>query len=102
MRHALLILGWMPMLLLPAAHLQADQRCATLITTRCEQCHYKTRICQVLGSRGKWGWSRTVKRMQKLGAKITDEEAKHLAACLAAAPKGAPHVCQDNESRGTK
>lgn len=88
-------------LLLPAlllagvATAAADQRCATLIATRCEQCHYKARICQVLGTRGKWGWGRTLKRMQTLGAKINQEEAVYLAACLAAAPKGAAHVCKD-------
>lgn len=57
---------------------------------------------QALGSRGSWGWKSTVKRMQKLRARITDEEAKYLAACLAAAPKGAAHVCKDNEARGTR
>lgn len=74
----------------------ADQRCATLITTRCEQCHYKARICQALGSKSKSEWTRTVQRMRESGAKINQQEAKYLATCLAAAPPGAAHVCNDN------
>lgn len=83
------------LLLLPLAHAEADQRCASLLTARCQQCHYKTRICQALGTKWKWGWKSTVKRMKDYGAKISQEEADYLVACLAAAPKGAPHVCKD-------
>ncbi|HSR36215.1 MAG TPA: hypothetical protein VLL73_03460 [Desulfurivibrionaceae bacterium] len=95
-RKPLLIAISLAAMLLWSGTASADQRCATLITTRCEQCHYKARICQALGSKSKSEWTRTVKRMQESGAKINQEEAKYLAACLAAAPVGAPHVCKDN------
>ena len=87
-------------LLPPAA--RADSRCEQLINERCDQCHYKTRICQVLGTKSKWGWKRTMKRMVQYGARINKEETDYLTDCLAAAPQGADYVCKYKEQQGAK
>lgn len=91
----LLLAGLMLALLVAAqaSPAAADTRCAELINTRCDQCHYKTRVCQVLGTKSRWGWKRTMKRMLAYGARLTDDERDYLVDCLAAAPKGADYVC---------
>lgn len=72
----------------------AEQTCKQLIDTRCESCHYKTRICQVLGKKSKWGWKRSMKRMIQYGAKLTKAEQKTLTDCLVKARPGADFVCK--------
>jgi hypothetical protein len=98
----LILLAGLGLSVLLLSSARADSRCASLITAHCNQCHYKTRICQVLGTKSKWGWKRTMKRMIEYGARLTREEAEYLTACLAAAPAGAAHVCKDQNERGTK
>lgn len=70
-------------------------QCAELLNSRCQVCHYKSRICQRLGNKSKGEWQRTVKNMMRYGAKISEAEGKILAECLNAAPVGAEFVCNN-------
>lgn len=72
----------------------ADDACAVLLNTKCETCHYKTRICQKLGKKTKRGWRVTIKRMVRHGLKISDEERDVLVDCLTELPEGADTVCK--------
>ena len=60
----------------------AEEDCGSLITGRCEGCHYKTRICQALGKKSRSRWKRTVKAMVKKGAILSGKEQKILVRCL--------------------
>ena len=71
---------------------QAVENCTTLLTGRCETCHYLTRVCdKVAEDKGKWSWKRTVKNMVKQGAKLSDAEQDTLVNCLS---QPAPEVVQ--------
>ena len=61
----------------------AAEDCTTLLTGRCETCHYLTRVCdKVAENKGKWSWKRTVKNMVRQGAKLTAAEQDILVTCL--------------------
>ncbi len=71
-----------------------NDACAVLLNTKCETCHYKTRICQKLGKKTKRGWRVTIKRMVRHGLKISDDEHDILVDCLSELPEGADIVCK--------
>ncbi|MDG4475496.1 hypothetical protein [Thiovibrio frasassiensis] len=70
-------------------------QCTELLNSRCQVCHYKSRICQRLGQKSKGEWKRSIGNMMRYGAKITEAEGKILAQCLNAAPVGAEFVCKN-------
>jgi len=72
-----------------------NEQCAVLINSRCQECHYKSRICQVLGNKSKWEWKSTVTHMIGRGAKLSDTEKKTVIDCLGSAPVGADFVCKN-------
>lgn len=72
----------------------AEKECATLLTTKCNECHYRTRICQALGTKSKRKWRRSIKNMIAYGAKVSENEQKILVNCLYKAPKGNEFICQ--------
>jgi len=72
-----------------------SEQCAELIDTRCQGCHYKSRICQALGKKSKWKWKRSVGNMVRYGAKLSGPEQKIVIDCLASAPAGADYVCKE-------
>lgn len=68
-----------------------EESCTVLLETRCEKCHYVTRVCQKIKKEmsGKsWfgssssSWKRSIKNMVRQGAKLTKDEQKKLAGCL--------------------
>ena len=69
--------------------------CEALLNSRCQECHYKSRICQVLGQKSKGEWERTVNNMIRHGAKLSDAEKMGVIDCLYAAPVGADFVCKN-------
>jgi len=71
----------------------AGTDCQTIINNKCVQCHYKTRICDALGTKSKRKWKRTIKFMVKQGAKLSKDEQKNIAECLSSLPKGSDLVC---------
>ena len=81
-------------LALNSAAVRADENCAELVTTRCELCHYKTRICEKLGKKSKSSWKRTVKTMVRYGAKLSKGEQKQLIRCLSKPDAGISALCE--------
>jgi len=72
----------------------AAEDCTTLLTGRCETCHYLTRVCDKVGeNKGKWFWKRTVKNMVMLGAKLNPAEQEALLNCLHEATPEVLLVC---------
>ena len=68
--------------------------CDQLIVKRCEQCHYKTRICQKIGMKSKGQWKRSIKNMVKYGAVLNKDEQKRLWRCLSAPTKEIQTLCK--------
>jgi cytochrome c5 len=68
--------------------------CRTMINSKCVKCHYKTRICDALGTKSKRNWKRTVKFMVKQGAQLTKDDQKVMVECLNSMPKGSDTVCK--------
>lgn len=69
-------------LFLPPSQILAEETCTSLVLTRCESCHYNTRICQKLGKKSRSSWKRSVKNMVRYGAKLNKKEQKKLIRCL--------------------
>jgi hypothetical protein len=68
--------------------------CRAIVDTKCVKCHYKTRICDVLGTKSVSKWEKTIKFMKKQGAQLTDDEQNKVIACLSSLPKGSNVVCK--------
>lgn len=68
--------------------------CRTIIDSKCVSCHYKTRICDALGTKSKRKWKRSIKFMVKQGAKLSKVEQETVVECLSVMPKGSEIVCK--------
>lgn len=71
----------------------SDSVCSNIIDTKCSKCHYKTRICDALGTKSPGKWAKTVKFMIKQGAVLTAEEESKVVVCLSKLPSGSNVVC---------
>lgn len=71
-----------------------DAVCSSMVNAKCTRCHYKTRICDALGSKSVGQWVRSIKFMIKQGAQLTDDERNKIIACLSSLPSGSEVVCQ--------
>jgi hypothetical protein len=71
-----------------------DEICKALVDTKCVKCHYKTRICDALGTKSVGQWKRTIKFMIKQGAQLTQDDQNKVIACLSSMPKGSEAVCK--------
>jgi len=65
-----------------------------MINSKCVKCHYKTRICDALGTKSKRKWKRTIKFMVRQGAELSKDDQEALVECLIAMPKGSEVVCK--------
>ena len=70
-----------------------EKDCRVLLNTRCDTCHYRTRICQSLGTKSKREWQRSIKAMVRYGAKLTKDQQKILVTCLYEAPAKEKSIC---------
>ena len=68
--------------------------CTALIDAKCVRCHYKTRICDALGTKSVRKWEKTLKFMVKQGAELSQDEQNKVLACLSSLPKGSAVVCR--------
>lgn len=84
----------------------AEENCIQLLTTRCETCHYLTRVCQKVDkeqNKKSWfggaagTWKRTIKNMVKQGAKLNKEEENILVECLSKPTQEVLNVCKLNK-----
>ena len=71
-----------------------DAVCSSIVNAKCIKCHYKTRICDALGTKSVRNWKRTMKFMLKQGAQLTGDEQNKVIACLSSLPKGSDVVCE--------
>ena len=71
-----------------------DAVCSSIVDAKCVKCHYKTRICDALGTKSAGNWKRTIKFMVKQGAQLTEDERNKIIACLSSLPKGSDIVCK--------
>ena len=68
--------------------------CSAIVETKCVRCHYKTRICDALGTKSVRKWEKTLKFMIKQGAELSEDEQSKVLACLSSLPKGSAVVCK--------
>lgn len=71
----------------------AREVCGSLVNAKCTRCHYKTRICDALGTKSVSKWKQTIQFMLKQGADLTPEEQNKVVACLISLPEGSEVVC---------
>ena len=67
--------------------------CSSLVNAKCIRCHYKTRVCDALGTKSVRKWKQTITFMLKQGADLTEDEQNKIVACLSALPQGSEVVC---------
>jgi hypothetical protein len=72
-----------------------DTSCATLLLTKCDSCHYLTRVCYRVGKKSKRGWKRTLKSMVRYGAKLTEEQQNILLTCLTDSAQEVERFCRE-------
>ena len=68
--------------------------CSAIVDAKCVKCHYKTRICDALGTKSVRKWKKTLKFMVKQGAQLSQDEQSKVLACLSSLPKGSAVVCR--------
>ena len=67
--------------------------CSSMINAKCTRCHYKTRICNALGSKSDREWQKSITSMVRRGAVLTEDEQNKVVACLSSLPQGSQVVC---------
>ena len=67
--------------------------CSSLVNAKCTRCHYKTRICDALGTKSVRKWKQSINFMLKQGADLTEDEQNKIVACLSVLPEGSEVVC---------
>jgi hypothetical protein len=72
----------------------AESVCSSIIDVKCVRCHYKTRICDALGTKSVRQWKKSTKFMIKQGAQLSVDEQNTVIACLSSLPKGSDVVCK--------
>jgi len=93
-RAATLLLLFVSMVVFFSSTAVAGEECANLITSRCEVCHYMTRICESLGKKSKGSWRRTVGNMVSYGAQLNKEEQMSLVDCLSGPSADIKELCK--------
>ncbi len=68
--------------------------CRAMIDSKCAKCHYRTRICDALGTKSKRKWKRTIKFMVKQGANLSKVDQETIVECLSTMPKGSEIACK--------
>jgi len=72
----------------------SDAVCSSIVNAKCVRCHYKSRICDALGTKSVGKWKKSIKFMIKQGADLTQDEQNKVIACLSSLPKGSDIVCE--------
>ena len=72
----------------------SDLTCSKIVDAKCVKCHYKTRICDALGTKSVRKWKQTIKFMVKQGALLNEDEQNKVVACLSSLPAGSDVVCR--------
>ena len=67
--------------------------CSSIINAKCIRCHYKTRICNALGTKSVRQWENTIAFMVRRGAELTEDEQNKVVECLSLLPSESKVVC---------
>ncbi len=67
--------------------------CSSIINAKCIRCHYKTRICNALGTKSVRKWEKSIRFMVRQGAELTEDEENKVVECLSSLPRGSQVVC---------
>ena len=67
--------------------------CSSMINAKCIRCHYKTRICNALGTKSVRQWKKSITFMVRQGAELTEDEQNKVVTCLSSLPQGSQVVC---------
>jgi hypothetical protein len=78
----------------PVGEAPAESVCSSLVNAKCQRCHYKTRICDALGTKSAGNWKKTISFMVKQGAELSADEQNKIIACLSSLPKGSAVACE--------
>jgi hypothetical protein len=70
-----------------------EAACSSMINAKCIRCHYKTRICDALGTKSVRQWKKSITFMVSQGAELTEDEQNKVVACLSSLPQGSQVVC---------
>ena len=68
--------------------------CESLLVEQCGSCHYLSRVCHKLGKKSKGDWRRTVRRMVRKGAVLSEADQKLLVQCLYTQEDGVVTACK--------
>lgn len=77
----------------PQPEASPEAVCSSVINTKCTRCHYKTRICNALGTMSDRKWEKTISLMVSRGAELNEDEQNKVVACLSSLPQGSQVVC---------
>ena len=77
----------------PQPEAPPEMVCSSTINAKCMRCHYKTRICNALGTKSDREWKKTITFMVRRGAELTEDEQNKVVECLSSLPKGSQVVC---------
>jgi len=84
----------------------SQENCKQLLLSRCETCHYITRVCQKVEkemSKKYWfggpegTWKRTIQNMVKQGAVLSDAEEETLVQCLSKPADDVLELCKQTK-----
>ena len=75
------------------SELTPEALCSSMINAKCIRCHYKTRICNALGTKSVRQWENTIAFMVRRGAELTEDEQNKVVTCLSSLPQGSQVVC---------
>jgi len=77
----------------PEPEVSPEAVCSSMINVKCTRCHYKTRICNALGTKSDDKWNETIALMVSRGAELTSVEQNNVVTCLSSLPEGSQVVC---------
>jgi hypothetical protein len=74
---------------------EEETKCATLLLTKCDACHYLTRVCYRVGKKSRRSWKRSLNAMVRHGTQLTEAQLDTLLACLSEPAPEAEKTCRD-------
>jgi hypothetical protein len=77
----------------PQSEPSPEAACSSMVNAKCIRCHYKTRICNALGTKSVRKWQKTIRFMIRQGAELTVDEQNKVVECLSSLPQGSQVVC---------
>jgi len=74
---------------------EEETDCSMLLLTKCDSCHYLTRVCYRVGKKSRRSWKRSLLAMVKHGAQLTEDQLDTLLVCLSESAPEVEKTCRD-------